>query len=30
MNQSVEHIDSPALRGMLAKVVHLIEVEEIS
>jgi len=30
MNQSVEHIDSSALRGMLAKVIHLIEVEEIS
>jgi len=30
MNQSVEHVDSPALRGMLAKVVHLIEVEELT
>ena len=30
MHQSVEHVDSPALRGMLAKVVHLLEVEEIS
>ena len=29
MNQSVEHIDSPTLRGMLAKVDHLISVEEI-
>ena len=28
MNQTVEHVDSPALRGMLAKVVHLIHVEE--
>jgi large subunit ribosomal protein L30 len=30
MNQSVEHVDSSALRGMLAKVIHLIKVEEIS
>lgn len=30
MHQTVEHVDSPALRGMLAKVVHLIEVEELS
>ena len=30
MHQSVEHVDSPAIRGMLAKVVHLLEVEEIS
>ena len=28
MNQTVEHKDSPALRGMLAKVIHLIRVEE--
>jgi large subunit ribosomal protein L30 len=28
MNQTVEHKDSPALRGMLAKVIHLIHVEE--
>ncbi|MBM3153132.1 MAG: 50S ribosomal protein L30 [Chloroflexi bacterium] len=28
MNQTVEHPDSPALRGMLAKVVHLLRVEE--
>ena len=28
MNQTVEHKDTPALRGMLAKVVHLIRVEE--
>lgn len=29
MNQSVEHVDSPTLRGMLAKVNHLISVVEI-
>lgn len=28
MNQTVEHIDTPALRGMLTKVGHLIKVEE--
>ena len=28
MNQTVEHNDSPALRGMLAKVIHLIRIEE--
>jgi large subunit ribosomal protein L30 len=28
MQQSVDHADSPALRGMLAKVLHLVEVEE--
>jgi large subunit ribosomal protein L30 len=28
LNQMVEHKDTPALRGMLAKVVHLIRVEE--
>ena len=28
MNQTVEHKDSPALRGMLAKVIHLIRIEE--
>jgi large subunit ribosomal protein L30 len=28
MNQTVEHKDSPTLRGMLAKVSHLILVEE--
>ncbi|MBA4379122.1 MAG: 50S ribosomal protein L30 [Anaerolinea sp.] len=28
MNQMVEHADSPALRGMLAKVIHLIRIEE--
>ena len=28
MNQTVEHKDSPAVRGMLNKISHLITVEE--
>ncbi|MCD6401481.1 MAG: 50S ribosomal protein L30 [Anaerolineales bacterium] len=28
MNQTVEHLDSAVLRGMLAKVSHLVRVEE--
>lgn len=28
MNQTVEHKDSPAVRGMLASVSHLVRVEE--
>ena len=28
MNQTVEHVDTPVLRGMLAKVSHLVAVEE--
>jgi large subunit ribosomal protein L30 len=28
MNQTVEHTDSPVLRGMLNKVSHLVQVEE--
>ena len=28
MNQTVEHNDSPAVRGMLNKVIHLIKIEE--
>jgi len=28
MQQTVEHVDSPTLRGMLAKVSHLVEVVE--
>jgi large subunit ribosomal protein L30 len=28
LNQTSEHIDTPSLRGMLAKVRHLVEVEE--
>lgn len=30
IRQTVEHVDSPSLRGMLAKVEHLVEVEEES
>jgi large subunit ribosomal protein L30 len=30
MHQTVEHADTPVLRGMLAKVSHLVEVEEVS
>ena len=29
MLQTVEHVDSPSLRGMLVKVLHLVEVEEV-
>lgn len=29
MHQTVEHVDSPSLRGMIAKVGHLLEVEEV-
>lgn len=28
LNQTVEHNDTPAMRGMLMKVIHLIRVEE--
>jgi large subunit ribosomal protein L30 len=28
MHQTVEHVDSPTLRGMLYKVAHLVQVEE--
>ncbi len=28
LHQTVEHVDSPTLRGMLYKVNHLVEVEE--
>lgn len=28
MHQTVEHVDTPVLRGMLAKINHLVEVEE--
>jgi len=28
MNQTVEHQDSPAVRGMLNSIIHLIQVEE--
>lgn len=29
MHMTVEHSDSPSLRGMIAKVAHLVEVEEV-
>ena len=28
MNQTVEHEDNPVIRGMIAKVSHLVRVEE--
>lgn len=28
MNQTVEQKDSPAIRGMLNKIIHLIKIEE--
>ena len=28
LHQTVEHQDSPALRGMLRKVIHLLKIEE--
>lgn len=28
LHQTVEHKDTPTLRGMLAKVIHLIRIEE--
>ena len=28
MHQTIEHNDTPALRGMIAKISHLLEVEE--
>jgi large subunit ribosomal protein L30 len=28
MHQTIEHKDTPALRGMIRKVVHLLKVEE--
>ncbi len=29
LHQTVEHVDGPVARGMIAKVAHLVEVEEI-
>ena len=29
MNQTVEHADTPQLRGMIFKVRHLVEVEDV-
>jgi len=28
MHQTIEHEDTPALRGMLNKVIHLVKIEE--
>ncbi len=28
MHQTVEHLDSPALRGMVDKVSHLVQIDE--
>jgi large subunit ribosomal protein L30 len=28
LHQTVEQVDTPTLRGMLAKVAHLVEIEE--
>jgi large subunit ribosomal protein L30 len=28
MHQTVEHPDSPAVRGMITKIIHLLKVEE--
>ena len=28
INQSVEHVDTPVIRGMMNKVIHLIRIEE--
>jgi large subunit ribosomal protein L30 len=28
MHQTVEHNDTPAVRGMLTKVIHLLKIEE--
>lgn len=30
LNQTVEHSDSPSIRGMIEKVKHLVRVEEIA
>ena len=28
MHETVEHKDTPAVRGMLAKIIHLLKIEE--
>jgi large subunit ribosomal protein L30 len=28
MHQTIEHKDTPALRGMVRKIIHLVQVEE--
>lgn len=29
MNRVVEHVDTPQIRGMIAKIPHLVSVEEV-
>ncbi len=29
MQETVEHVDSPAVRGMITKIIHLLKVEEV-
>lgn len=29
LNQTIEHKDTPAIRGMIKKVSHLVDVEEV-
>ncbi len=29
LNSTVEHQDAPAIRGMIAKISHLVQVEEV-
>ncbi len=29
LNETVEHVDSPSLRGMIYKIAHLVKVEEV-
>ena len=29
MHQTIEHKDTPALRGMIRKVIHLVQIEEV-
>jgi large subunit ribosomal protein L30 len=28
MHQTIEHKDTPALRGMIRKIIHLVQIEE--
>lgn len=30
LNQTVEHDDTPVIRGMVQKIIHLVEVEEVN
>ena len=29
LHQTIEHKDTPALRGMIRKIIHLVQVEEV-